>query len=61
MRINENTAILGNRCILVPYLKKHVEKYHSWMQNAELLEQTSSEPLSLEEEGDMQESRELLT
>ena len=27
MRINQNTKIIGNKVVLVPYKKKHVAKY----------------------------------
>ncbi|CAE6512020.1 unnamed protein product [Rhizoctonia solani] len=54
MRINEFTAIIGQKVVLVPYRSEHVERYHKWMQDPELLELTASEPLSFEEEMDMQ-------
>jgi len=56
MKINENAILFGNKLIFVPYKKHHVEKYHQWMQNEELLEKTASEPLSLEKEYEMQKS-----
>ncbi|KAI1715347.1 acetyltransferase (GNAT) domain-containing protein [Ditylenchus destructor] len=56
MRINENEMLIGDKCVLVPYCAHHVLKYHEWMQNEELLKLTSSEPLSLEEEHEMQKS-----
>lgn len=56
MKINENIKLVGNKVILIPYESKHVEKYHHWMQNPELQEQTASEPLTLEEEYSMQQS-----
>ncbi|CAE6520600.1 unnamed protein product [Rhizoctonia solani] len=54
MRLNEFTAIVGLKVVLVPYRSEHVEQYHKWMQDPELLELTASEPLSFEEEMDMQ-------
>ena len=56
MKENERTAIIGSKVQLVPYEKQHVLKYHNWMQNPFLLETTASEPLSLQEEYDMQQS-----
>ncbi|CEH16686.1 Predicted phosphoglucosamine acetyltransferase [Ceraceosorus bombacis] len=56
MRLNESTIIVGDRVLLVPYRKEHVPKYHEWMQDEELREQTASEALSLEEEYAMQRS-----
>ncbi|WWC85513.1 uncharacterized protein L201_000377 [Kwoniella dendrophila CBS 6074] len=54
MRLNENTVIFGERVILVPYRAEHVPTYHEWMKSPELLELTASEPLSYEEELEMQ-------
>jgi len=56
MKLNEKLVIYGTRVILVPYDKEHVEKYHGWMQNKDILEATASEPLSIENEYKMQES-----
>ena len=56
MRLNEKEAVMGVNCILVPYCRKHVEKYHEWMKRKELLEATCSEPLTFEEELEMQRS-----
>ncbi|XP_055689142.1 alpha/beta-tubulin-N-acetyltransferase 9 [Lutzomyia longipalpis] len=48
--------IVSSRVILVPYEERHVPKYHEWMKNPELQEATSSSPLSLDEEYQMQKS-----
>lgn len=56
MKINEHIKIIGKLVILVPYEAKHVPKYHTWMQSPELQELTASEPLTLEEEYEMQRS-----
>ncbi|KAG0273455.1 N-acetyltransferase 9 [Linnemannia exigua] len=64
---NENLVLVGQTCVLVPYLKRHVEHYNKWMQSPELLGKsqlrlfsistmTASEPLTIEEEYEMQES-----
>lgn len=53
---NEKVIIVGRKTVFVPYCAHHVEKYHQWMQSDELLELTASEPLSLEEEIEMQKS-----
>ncbi|KAI5118338.1 hypothetical protein M0805_009141 [Coniferiporia weirii] len=54
MKANRNVALVGERVILVPYREEHVERYHAWMADAELRELTASEPLTLEEEYEMQ-------
>lgn len=54
MKINENTRIVGKKVILVPYRKHHVTKYHEWMSIEEIQKLTASEPLTLEEEFEMQ-------
>ncbi|KAJ1311585.1 hypothetical protein OPQ81_010066 [Rhizoctonia solani] len=54
MRLNEFTAIIGKKVVLVPYRSEHVKQYHEWMQDPELLELTASERLSFEEEMEMQ-------
>ncbi|ORX88539.1 N-acetyltransferase 9, partial [Basidiobolus meristosporus CBS 931.73] len=54
MRKNENLVIVGRNVVLVPYKPEHVERYHVWMQSPFLQEMTASEPLSLEEEYEMQ-------
>ena len=42
--------------LFVPYLEEHVPIYHCWMKSDFLQEMTASEPLSLEEEYQMQKS-----
>ncbi|KAI0716188.1 acyl-CoA N-acyltransferase [Cerioporus squamosus] len=54
MRANEKTVIVHPDVILVPYRAEHVAKYHEWMSDEELRELTASEPLTLEEEYEMQ-------
>ncbi|XP_037045761.1 N-acetyltransferase 9-like protein [Bradysia coprophila] len=56
MKLNEKLKIVGQGVILIPYEEKHVEKYHKWMSNKELQELTASEPLTLEQEYEMQRS-----
>lgn len=56
MKDNANLVIKGQRVVLVPYRREHVELYHAWMQDATLQELTASEPLTLEEEFAMQRS-----
>ncbi|EMD41316.1 hypothetical protein CERSUDRAFT_89886 [Gelatoporia subvermispora B] len=55
MRCNRQTALIDSEVVLVPYRKEHVAKYHDWMQDPELQELTASEPLTLEEEYEMQQ------
>ncbi|XP_044736353.1 N-acetyltransferase 9-like protein [Chrysoperla carnea] len=56
MRLNKDTIINGKNVVLVSYKKEHVLKYHTWMADPELQLLTASEPLSLEEEYQMQKS-----
>ncbi|CAD6202470.1 unnamed protein product [Miscanthus lutarioriparius] len=42
--------VLGERALMVPYMRQHVPRYHDWMQDPALLEATASEPLSLSQE-----------
>lgn len=56
MKINENTLLEGHEVLLVPYNAEHVPRYHDWMKSPELQQLTASEPLTLEQEYDMQKS-----
>lgn len=47
---------VGEKVVLVPYLREHVPRYHEWMQDPALLEATASEPLSLAQEFDVHRS-----
>lgn len=51
-----DATVVGEKVILVPYTAAHVPKYHQWMQDPALLNATGSEPLSLDEEYQMQKS-----
>ena len=50
MRLNWNTALVGDVVTLRPYRRCHVPAYHAWMSDAALREATASDELSLEEE-----------
>lgn len=56
MKINSNTILIGDKIVLVPYEEKHVPRYHDWMKSEDLQRLTASEPLSLEEEYEMQKN-----
>jgi len=56
MRTNWTSRIVGSKVVLVPYREAHVDKYHKWMKSQELQELTGSEPLTLEEEKEMQKT-----
>lgn len=56
MKLNYTTSLLNKKVVLVPYRIHHVEKYHEWMSDPVLQEATASEPLSIEEEYEMQQS-----
>ncbi|XP_061564876.1 N-acetyltransferase 9 [Cololabis saira] len=56
MKINDNTLLEGQNVLLVPYNSEHVPRYHEWMKSPELQQLTASEPLTLEQEYDMQRS-----
>jgi RimJ/RimL family protein N-acetyltransferase len=56
MKQNYEICLVGPKTTLLPYRPEHVEKYHDWMKDEELLQATDSEPLSLDEEIVMQKS-----
>jgi RimJ/RimL family protein N-acetyltransferase len=56
MLVNANTVLQASSFSLVPYRIEHVLKYHEWMQDPFLLETTCSEPLTLDQEYEMQQS-----
>lgn len=58
MKANSNIILEGleGNIILVPYLEEHVLQYHEWMKSEYLQETTASEPLTLEQEYEMQKS-----
>jgi RimJ/RimL family protein N-acetyltransferase len=57
MKANSSLLLRGRSNItLIPYCKEHVAIYNQWMKKEELLETTASEPLTLQEEYEMQAS-----
>lgn len=54
MKDNWNLQIIGDKVILVPYKEHFVDRYHQFMNNDKILELTASEPLTIEEEYEMQ-------
>jgi len=56
MRLNYDTCLSGEKTVLVPYRPEHVVRYHEWMKSPFLLEMTGSEPLSYDEEVEMQQT-----
>lgn len=56
MRDNLELRVSSDRLSLIPYRVEHVETYHEWMKDPYILEMTASEPLSIEEEYEMQKS-----
>ncbi|KAF8801172.1 hypothetical protein BYT27DRAFT_7174504 [Phlegmacium glaucopus] len=59
MKANIKTILVGSKVVLVPYQSEHVLKYHEWMLDEELRSLTASEPLTLEEEYEMQQKWQL--
>ncbi|SPO34995.1 related to N-acetyltransferase [Pseudozyma flocculosa] len=49
MRINRETVLVGRTVV-----KQHVPTYHEWMKDPQIQQQTASEPLSLDQEYEMQ-------
>lgn len=47
-------SLVGEKVILVPYMKEHVPVYHVWMQDPAILQATASEPLTIDQEYQMQ-------
>ncbi|KAF2149870.1 hypothetical protein K461DRAFT_296288 [Myriangium duriaei CBS 260.36] len=56
MHVNEHTALVTPKVLLVPYSEHHVPTYHEWMKDEDLQKATASEALTLEEEYEMQRS-----
>jgi RimJ/RimL family protein N-acetyltransferase len=56
MKDNFHLSLVGKNVQLVPYRKKFVPRYHEWMQDEYILAMTASEPLTVEEEYEMQQS-----
>ncbi|EED86487.1 predicted protein, partial [Thalassiosira pseudonana CCMP1335] len=54
MKKNYEICLSGSNILLVPYRTEHLTNYHKWMQDPSLLDATASEPLTMEEEVDMQ-------
>ncbi|KAI9149524.1 putative methionine--tRNA ligase [Paramyrothecium foliicola] len=53
---NVVVAIASSKALLVPYEARHVLTYHAWMQDPEIQQATASEPLTLDEEYENQQS-----
>ncbi|KAM0479977.1 hypothetical protein ACHAPX_004556 [Trichoderma viride] len=56
MKVNEKIAISTSKVLLVPYEAHQVLTYHGWMQDPAIQEATASEPMTLEEEYENQQS-----
>lgn len=48
--LNESCAVFGTSLVLVPYLPHHVDRYHRWMSDPDILHDTCSEQQTMEEE-----------
>ena len=55
MKFPSDFQIVGKLVTLIPYKPCHVEKYHGWMEDAEMLRLTGSERLTLVQEYEMQQ------
>lgn len=51
----DQVLVVGD-IVLIPYCHHHVKKYHSWMCDPEIQHLTASEPLTLDEEYEMQKT-----
>ncbi|GMY09705.1 N-acetyltransferase 9-like protein isoform X2 [Fagus crenata] len=54
MTEKKRVSLEGKKVIMVPYMEAHVPKYHEWMLDPALLQATASEPLTLDQEFQMQ-------
>mmetsp|Transcript_21744 Transcript_21744/g.45924 ORF Transcript_21744/g.45924 Transcript_21744/m.45924 type:complete len:286 (-) Transcript_21744:1788-2645(-) len=54
MKENYELCLAGKNCMFVPYRPEHLPNYHEWMQDSYLLEATASEPLTMDQEIEMQ-------
>ncbi len=54
MAEKKRVSLEGKKVIMVPYMEAHVPKYHEWMLDPALLQATASEPLTLDQEFQMQ-------
>jgi hypothetical protein len=52
-KASQGMSLIGEKVVLVPYMRDHVPRYHQWMQDPALLLATGSEPLTLEQEYEM--------
>ncbi|XP_078154273.1 acyl-CoA N-acyltransferases (NAT) superfamily protein [Carex rostrata] len=52
-KASQGKSLIGEKVVLVPYMREHVARYHQWMQDPALLLATGSEPLTLDQEYQM--------